>query len=213
MRPDNRHRRLRQHVLVLGSGSPPGQPRCRSASVDVRHTDHDDVELRYRVHLLRNASAEALLAHPVTAVFAPLARCPPGQRIDLVRRAAAAIGAARSAGLDQRDVVRLANALRGFAGFRIPLADIIDQAVHEELQMPIEWKKSSTIGPLLLAAEAEGEAKGEARGQARGRILGMLEALFGPDERIDADLADRLGALPDAERRIRQAASLDQLLS
>jgi hypothetical protein len=41
----------------------------------------------------------------------------------------------------------------------------------------------------------------------------MLEALFGPDERIDADLADRLGALPDAERRIRQAASLDQLLS
>jgi hypothetical protein len=150
MRPDNRHRRLRQHVLVLGSGSPPGQPRCRSASVDVRHTDHDDVELRYRVHLLRNASAEALLAHPVTAVFAPLARCPPGQRIDLVRRAAAAIGAARSAGLDQRDVIR---------------------------------------------------------------ILGMLEALLGPDERIDADLADRLGALPDAERRIRQAASLDQLLS
>jgi hypothetical protein len=217
MRTEHRGRRLRQHVLVLGDGSPPGMSRCREAEVEVVHRDHGEALLHYRVVLVRNIDPEALLVDPVTAVLAPLGCCGARHRLDVVRRAIAVI---RDGCVDDREVERLAACLRGFAGFRIDDTDTIDSVLVRELRMPIEWKRSSTVGPLLVEAEERGEARGEARGQARGeargeargRVLGMLDTLFGPDPRIDNDLAERLIGLPDLARRARQAPTLDHLL-
>jgi hypothetical protein len=201
MRTEYRGCRLHQHVLVLGGGSPAGLPHCRAPRIEVVHRDHDEALLRYQVILVRNIDPEALLADPVAAVFAPLGRCPSRHRLAVVRKAIAVI---RDGCADGREVERLAACLRGLAGFRIDDTDTIDSVLARELKMSIEWKRSSTVGPLLIEAEE--------RGEARGRMLGMLDALFGPDPRIDNDLAERLICLPDLARRARLAPTLDHLL-
>ena len=221
MRTAHHGRRLHQHILVLGTGSPPNMPRCRQPSIDVIHRDHDDATLHYQVTLLRNIAPDQLLTNPATAVFAPLGHCPNRHRLSIVRHAITTI---RDSGLDPPGIQRLAHCLKGFAGFRINDTATLNTILHQELNMAINWKDSSTVGPLLTEAEQRGEARGEARGQAEGeargraqgeaagRVLGLLNALYGPDPRITTNLAEQLLNHPNLEQQARQTPTLDQLL-
>jgi hypothetical protein len=43
-------------------------------------------------------------------------------------------------------------------------------------------------------------------------VLGLLNALYGPDPKITTNLAEQLVNQPDLQQRARQAPTLDQLL-
>lgn len=194
MQPDLRDRPLHQHVLVLDTGSPPGWPRATITEGTVRIEDHEQAWFSYRVHLFRNIDPADMLTDPITAVFAPLGRSTNAARPALVRRAAEVIAASGEA-----DRPRLLECLKIIAGLRINDPTTIEHAL-QEVVMALDLTRSSTVKPLLVAAEA------------RGRVMGMLELRFGPDERVTVELAQRLMAEPEPARLIAGAATLDELV-
>jgi hypothetical protein len=163
--------------------------------------DHADARFSYRVHLFRNIDPGVMLADPVTAVFAPLGRSAAGERPALVREAARGV-----AGSDLADRRRRLECLKVIAALRIPRAML--EASLEEVVMPLDVTKSSTVRPHLIEAEARGKAEGWVLG-----IKGMLEVRFGDDPRITAELAAHLAGHPDPAGLIAGAATLDELLA
>ena len=184
-RPELKHKRIVQHVVVLGSDR-------------VDEGVHDDqLDFTYPVHYLRDHPVDEFLADPGLAPFAALARLTDDERIDALRRALDIIAPL----VDDQLRTALAQATVDLAAIRLDVATI--EATWEESAMPIP--------SLLNEKYEEGRSTGREEGR-EGLLAEMLRHRFGPDDRIPVT-ARRLAALaPDeALRRLEQAAGLDEL--
>jgi predicted transposase YdaD len=203
-----RDRPLYQHVLVLNAGSPPGQPRSTTPTGRVTVSD-GEASLNYHVHLFRNFNPEPLLADPVTAVFAPLARATAQQRPDLLRRAVRAIAASDEPERERRTLLECVAVL---AALRISDPTIITTTIKEG-DMPVDISESSIVKLYVREAEARGIAVGEARGRAEGRLRGMLELRFGQaGAQVSDQTLEQLSLRPDPGQLIAEAETLDDLV-
>lgn len=149
------------------------------------------LQATYQVHLLRNHDPDPLLADPVTAVFAPLARVPPGQRPAVLRQALEIITAS-----DHPDRDSLIQAAGALASLRITDRTIIDTTI-KEAAMPIDLSQTPYYREV----------------KAHSRLLGMLELRFGAaGAEVSEQVLGHLGRQADPVRLIAEAASLDDLV-